>query len=270
MARGFLTFCDRLLSLFVALALLLMGAYAGFALWDNQQIYASVDNAQEGMRRVKEEAGEDRSRLFEELRAINSDMRAWLTLDNTLIDYPVVQGDTNYKYLNMDVYGNFSLAGSIFADFRCDPDFLDRYTLVHGHHMAERKMFGDLDLYKDETFFRENRTGTLILEDRTGTLILEDRTYSLRTIACLVVMATDEFIFNPTRWRDDIGELLIYARVTGVHYDDEAIERLLQENRDAKEGGRPPQIMALATCSSEYTDARTILLVEMIDLPAEE
>lgn len=261
MARGFLTFCDRLLSLLVALALLLMGAYAGFALWDNQQIYASVDNAQAGMRRVKEEAGEDRSRLFEEMRAINPDVRAWLTLDNTMIDYPVVQSTNNYRYLNMDVYGNFSLAGSIFADFRCDPDFRDRYTLVHGHHMAERKMFGDLDLYKDETFFRENRTGTLILEDRT---------YSLRTIACLVVMATDEFIFNPTRWTDDIGELLIYARVTGVHYDDEAIERLLQENRDAKEGGRPPQIMALATCSSEYTDARTILLVEMIDLPAEE
>ena len=122
-------------------------------------------------------------------------------------------------------------------------------------------MFGDLDLYKDEAFFWENRTGTLILEDRT---------YSLRTIACLVVRSVDEVIFNPTRWTDDIGELLIYARVTGVHYDDEAIERLLQENRDAKEGGRPPQIMALATCSSEYTDARTILLVEMIDLPAEE
>ena len=261
MARAFLKFCDGLLSAFVALVLLVAGCYAGYALWDNQQIYAAVDDAQADLLRVKQEAGEDRGKLFEDMRAINPDVRAWLTLDNTMIDYPVVQGPNNYAYLNTDVYGNFALAGSIFADFRCDPDFRDGYTLVHGHHMAERKMFGDLDLYKDETFFRENRTGTLILEDRT---------YSLRTIACLVVMATDEFIFSPTRWTDDIGELLIYARVTGVHYDDEAIERLLQENRDAKEGGRPPQIMALATCSSEYTDARTILLVEMIDLPAEE
>ena len=107
MARGFLSLCDRLLSLLVALALLLMGAYAGFALWDNQQIYASVDNAQAGMRRVKEEAGEDWSRLFEAMRAINPDVRAWLTLDNTMIDYPVVQSTNNYTYLNRDVYGNF-------------------------------------------------------------------------------------------------------------------------------------------------------------------
>lgn len=262
MARAFLKFCDGLLSAFVALVLLVVGCYSGYALWDNQQIYAAVDDAQADLLRVKQEAGEDATKLFEDMRAINPDVRAWLTLDNTMIDYPVLQGETNYSYINTDVYGNFALAGSLFADYRCDPDFLDRYTLVHGHHMANRKMFGDLDLYKDKTFFEENRTGSLILEDRV---------YSLLTIACLVIAANDSIIFRPDLWTDDIEEPLRYARSLALHYDDVQIERLLAQNEAAKTaGGRSPQILVLATCSGEYTDARTILLAEMIEAQPEE
>ncbi|MDO5378934.1 MAG: class B sortase [Clostridia bacterium] len=261
MARVFLNLCNRLLSAFVALALLAMGSYAGYALWDNSQIYTAAENVRADMLLYKPKVGEEESGpTLSELRAINPDVRAWLTLDNTMIDYPVVQGATNFSYLNTDVYGNFSLAGSIFADTRCDPNFGDRYTLIHGHHMAERRMFGDLDLYKDPKFFEENRTGTLILEDRI---------YSLVTIACLVAPANDEVFFTPERWADDIEEPLSLARETALHADDAMIARLLEEN-EAADGGRPPQILVLATCSSEYTDARTILLAEMQDYaPAE-
>lgn len=258
MARGFLNLCNRLLNLLVVLALLVMGLYAGYALWDNGQIYSAAENVRADMLLYKPKLAEDGDSApsLDELRAINPDVRAWLTLDNTMIDYPVVQTDDNYTYLNQDVYGNFALAGSIFADTRCDPDFHDRYTLIHGHHMAERRMFGDLDLYKDQKFFEENRTGTLILEDRI---------YSLVTIACLIVAANDSIIFRPQNWADDIEEPLRYARAAAMHYDDAMITRLLEENELAAGGGRPPQILVLATCSSEYTDARTILLAEMQD-----
>ena len=47
---------------------------------------------------------------------IASDMVAWITVDDTEIDYPVMQGATNSQYLNLDPYGNFSLSGSIFLD----------------------------------------------------------------------------------------------------------------------------------------------------------
>lgn len=258
MARGFLNLCNRLLNVAVGLALLVMGLYAGYALWDNGQIYSAAENVRTDMLLYKPKLAEDGEAgpTLDELRAINPDVRAWLTLDNTMIDYPVVQGATNFTYLNTDVYGNFSLAGSIFADTRCDPNFQDRYTLIHGHHMAERRMFGDLDLYKDQEFFKENRTGTLILEDRI---------YSLVTIACLVAAANDDVIFSPERWADDIEEPLRYARAAAMHYDDAMITRLLEENELAAGGGRTPQILVLATCSSEYTDARTILLAEMQD-----
>lgn len=246
----------------VLVALLVMGGYAGYALWDNAQIYSAAENVREDMLAYKPQQA-DEEEPFASLRAVNPDVVAWMTMDNTMIDYPVLMGSNNYEYLNRDVYGQFSLAGSIFADSRCDPDFHDGYTLIHGHHMAERRMFGDLDLYKDEAFFEANRTGTLILPDRI---------YSLRTFACLVVPANDAIIFSPDRWRDDISEPLAYARSdAALHADGEQIERLLAQNARALEAGEaPPQIVVLATCSSEYTDARTILLAEMQELPPQQ
>lgn len=92
---------------------------------------------------------------FDELRKLNPDVKAWITLDNTKIDYPVLQGDINLKYLNRDFFGDTSLSGNIFLDKRNSPDFKDEYSLVHGHHMEKRKMFGDLDLYRKKDFFKK-------------------------------------------------------------------------------------------------------------------
>ena len=58
------------------------------------------------------------------------------------------------------------MAGSIFLDSGCDNGFREPYALLYGHHMADHKMFGDLDLYEDRVFFDQNTTGELILPDR--------------------------------------------------------------------------------------------------------
>ena len=66
----------------------------------------------------------------ETLREISGYAVAWLTVDDTKIDYPLCQCDDNKFFLNHDPQGNYSLAGSIFLDFRNNPDFTDRYTWV--------------------------------------------------------------------------------------------------------------------------------------------
>lgn len=83
-----------------------------------------------------------------------------------------------YVYVNTDVYGDFSLAGSIFLDYRCAKDFSDPYSIVYGHHMSDSKMFGDIDKYKKKKFFDENRTGVLITPNKT---------FNLKIFAVLVV-----------------------------------------------------------------------------------
>ena len=91
-SRIFLKTANSLLSAVIVLFLVVAGAYSAYALWDNMQVYASVDDIQSQLLKYKPTPGEDNGPTFEELRAINPDVCAWITLDGTKIDYPVLQG----------------------------------------------------------------------------------------------------------------------------------------------------------------------------------
>lgn len=252
--RNILRAANALVSMVTILALLICGAYAAYALWDNNQVYQQAEDVQIQMLELKPEIEEDGGASFEELLAINPDVCAWLTVDNTAIDYPVLQGTTNHTYINTDVYGNFALAGSIFLDSRNDRTFSEPYSLLYGHHMADSRMFGDLDLFKDEEFFEENRTGTLILPDRA---------FELEIFSCLLIGASEDEIFDPTLWQEDINGLIQYTKQNALHLDESMISSI-----EADPDG--VQILAMSTCSSEFTDARTIVLAVMKPLtPAE-
>jgi len=239
---------NGLVSLFLALFLCVSGAYAAYALWDNSQVYAAVDDVQADLMKLKPTITEteDGGASFAELLAINPDVCAWVTLDGTEIDYPVVQGETNLTYINQDVYGSFALAGSIYLDSRNNRDFSDPYNLLYGHHMENSKMFGDLELYEDKTFFSENTTGTLILPNKA---------YHLEIFACLLVDAGDDNIFDPELWQTDINSLITYAQNNSLFLHEDAVNEL--KSMDS------PQVLALSTCSSDFTDARTIILAVM-------
>ncbi len=246
MARRIIKAADSFVNLIVILCLCVAGVYAAYALWDNNRIYTTASNVQVEMEKIKPVVEEDGGASFEELLAINPDVCAWVTLDNTKIDYPVLQGSTNLTYINQDVYGNFALAGSIFLDVRNNRDFSDAYSLLYGHHMENSKMFGDLDLYKDQTFFDENTTGMLILPDRA---------YNLEIFACMLVDAGDDNIFDVEQWQTDIDGLLSYVRSNSLHLHEKTISSLEQMSE--------PKVLALSTCSTEFTDARTIILAVM-------
>lgn len=256
--RTVLRAANSLFNLVVILLLLAAGSYSAFALWDNQRIYAAAGDVQADMIKLKPEViltEEDSGADFSELLAVNPDVCGWITLDNTNVDYPVLQGETNFTYINTDVYGNFALAGSIFLDTRCSKDFSDPYSLIYGHHMADSKMFGDLDLYKDEKFFQENTTGSLVLPGKA---------YQLEIIACLLVPASEDHIFEPTIWQDsNISRFLEFVESNALNLHDEILAEL-------KAAEKPFQILALSTCSYEYTDARTIVLTWMKPFSSEE
>lgn len=98
MAKTILRFLNAIVSLAVALCLVLAGAYSAYALWDNSRVYAAAENVQSDMLRLKPTVNEDGTEdeaSFAELRHINADVCGWVTLDNTQIDYPVLQGEDN-------------------------------------------------------------------------------------------------------------------------------------------------------------------------------
>jgi len=249
MARMILKAVNSFLNMVVILSLSVTGIYAGYALWDNNQVYAAAENVQADMMKLKPALGGDgdEGASFEELLAVNPDVCAWVTVDNTHIDFPILQGETNLSYINHDVYGNFALAGSIFLDSRNDREFRDTVSLLYGHHMEEGDMFGDLDLFKDRKFFEENKAGLLILPDRA---------YDLEIFACMLVEASEEAVFDPHEYEADIERLLDLTEQTAMYYDAGPVETL-------RESGGEKQILILSTCSTEFTDARTIVLAEM-------
>lgn len=247
LSRGFLKFANGLISFIVMCALLLCGSYAAYALWDNGQIYSAVDDAKADLLKLKPVIDEETGPGFEELLKLNPDVCAWLTLDGTEIDYPILQGEDNFSYINTNVYGDFSLSGALFLDSRNARDYSDRFSLVYGHHMENHLMFGDLDLYKDETFFNENSTGTLILPDKV---------YDLEIFACLLVPSNDKYVFDPERWQtDNIAALMTHVGENALH--------IRAAQADAVLASENPHILCLSTCSYEYTDARTIILAVM-------
>ena len=139
------------------------------------------------------------------------------------------------------------MAGSIFLDSGCDRSFRQKYSLLYGHHMENHQMFGDLDLYKKENFFNKNRTGTLYLPEEQ---------IHLEVLACLSVSSSEENIFTPEKWETETKGLLKFASDHAVLVHQDLLKELM-------ESGDSPRILAMSTCSSEFTDARTVLLAEM-------
>lgn len=240
--------CNRVFN--VVLAALLVGAtlFAGYSLWDNQQVYAEAKGVRDDLLNLRPKEGKDNRKAFEKLRKINPDVVAWITMDGTKIDYPIVQGEDDEEYLNKDVYGDFALSGSIFLDTQCNPSFTDAYSLVYGHHMENHLMFGDLDLYHDKKFFKKNTTGVLMTPDNT---------YGLEVLAVMTVNSSDSTIFSPTSWAKDCSGVVSYAVLKGEHVHNDVAEKIGADTSQER-------IVALATCSSEGTEARTVLLARIV------
>ena len=86
----------------------------------------------------------------------NPDCVAWITIEGTVIDYPVMYrpGQKNY-YLHRDFNGNHASAGALFIAENCDPGDSDN-VIIYGHHMNSGKMFAALNKYKKQSFYEEH------------------------------------------------------------------------------------------------------------------
>jgi len=85
------------------------------------------------------------AKVFETLLKINGDTKGWLTVNNTRIDYPVVQAKNNDFYLTRDFNKVTNSMGWIFMDYRNDINNLNHNTIIYGHNISNGGiMFGTL------------------------------------------------------------------------------------------------------------------------------
>lgn len=227
---------NALLDLTATVMMLILLFYGAYCLWDNYNINRAAFAA-DGLMRYKPAVQEDGSApTMEELRTLNDDVCAWITVDNTNIDYPVVQGTDNMQYVNTSVLGEFSLSGAIFLDSRCAADGSGDYLLLYGHHMDSGAMFGDIVKFLEQEYFDEHPSGTLTLCDGT--------VYGITFFACCAVDAADPVLYRPD---SSAGLERLMARIAQTAVCQREIT------------GTPERVIGLSTCLEAETNGRAVL-----------
>ena len=245
MTKGLHILVDGAAALFFLVCFL----YAGYALWDTYCVLREPEALKAELVEYRPESIEELEYSFQQLLSMNPDVCAWLTIDNTNIDYPVVQGKDNFEYLNMDILGEEATAGSIFLDYQNNREFRDFYSILMGHHMQGGKMFGDVGLFVDEDFFQKNHTGTIYLPDRI---------FELEIVAILSADAYDQTLYR-IKWdtAEEKEQLLAHIMETALFTRGEPL-------------APEDQLLALSTCSSSYTNARYLLICRIVVKGSEE
>ena len=103
---------------------------------------------------------------FAKLKKTNPDIYAWIRIEDTNIDYPIVQSptDDNY-YLEHTVEGKKGYPGSIYTESVNSKDFMDFNTLIYGHDMKNGTMFKHLHKFENADFFQKHVTVTIYTEE---------------------------------------------------------------------------------------------------------
>ena len=229
---------NRILSIMAGILILLMLSYGVYSLWDTYKIYANSFADEELLKFRPTDDGEDNPTL-KDLKKLNPDVKAWIQVPKTNIDYPVVQGQDDMEYINKNVYGEFELSGAIFLSCLNKDDFSDPYNMVYGHNMKNGGMFADVADFTNKEYFETHQKGKLYLTDATR---------KIRFFACMKVTAADAKIYHPDGYRkENLKDLLDYIQANAVQYRD---VNVADEN----------SLIALSTCSEAETNGRVVLI----------
>lgn len=229
---------NRILSIMAGILILLMLSYGMYSLWDTYKIYANSFADEELLKFRPTDDGEDNPTL-KDLKKLNPDVKAWIQVPKTNIDYPVVQGQDDMEYINKNVYGEFELSGAIFLSCLNKDDFSDPYNLVYGHNMKNGGMFADVADFTNKEYFETHQKGKLYLTDATR---------KIRFFACMKVTAADAKIYHPDGYhKENLKDLLDYIQANAVQYRD---VNVADEN----------SLIALSTCSEAETNGRVVLI----------
>ncbi len=231
--RDNLEHCIDILAMAVFLLLLVVGVYA---IIDIHNVNISALKDEEVARLTP-----DKDIDLEALQKINPEIIGWLRINDTKIDYPVLQTKDNNKYLVRDYRGEYATAGAIFVDYRND-GFNDDFTIIYGHRMNGSLMFGEIPRFEKKSFFSTHKDGVLYTENAIYDLEISD--YSVI----------------------DINETTIFALDINRNNRN---EKVISEIRDSAEQSRDikikagDKILVLSTCDKDSKHYRDILLVKM-------
>ena len=233
--------CSEAVNFMVLLAVLLLLAFGGYAMWDSKQVYRAAAPTHYGIYKPTAESGD---LSFQELRAINPEVFAWLTVYGTDIDYPIAQGPDNMKYINTNAKGQYSLSGAIFLDSGSPQDFSGFPSILYGHHMEKNAMFSEIGLFAEKSYFDAHRYGRIYFGGRE---------HGLEFFAFVRADAYDGAVFR--------------TNIAGQKARQAYLELLLSKAPHTRrvQVTAGDKIVLLSTCSASATNGRDILAAKLTD-----
>ena len=103
----------------------------------------------------------------------NKDTIGWIHMDNSKINYPFVQTNDNSYYLNHAFDHSETNTGTIFIDYRNNPDFSDKNTIFYGHGRLDNSMFGSIRMTLNDEWVNKSDTHLIQVETENHKMIYQ-------------------------------------------------------------------------------------------------
>lgn len=181
---------------------------------------------------------------FQELAAENPDLWGWVTIPDTVVDYPVMHTPKEpQKYLNADFSGAYSYPGTPFLDASCTSE--SDNLMVYAHNMMDGTMFRPLLKYGNLTYAKAHPTFRL-------DTLYEEREYQ-------VVCAFYDRVYYA---QEDVFKFYQFINATDAEEFDQVVAKI--KAKSLYDTGVNPQygdqLAMLITCSSHTDNGRFVLV----------
>lgn len=195
---------------------------------------------------------EDTPDILDEYKTLfekNKKLIGWLKIDDTIIDYPVMQTSDNKYYLEHNFNQEYDKNGSLFLDCSCSVYPRSTNLIIYGHHMKSGQMFGQLQKYAKESYYEKHK------EIQFDT-IYEKGTYEVMYVFRSQVYNEDDLVFKYYQfinansgtefqsYMEEMKKLSLYDTGVSAGYGD--------------------SLLTLSTCDNSQKDGRFVVVAKKI------
>ena len=180
----------------------------------------------------------------------NKKLIGWIKIEDTIIDYPVMQTVNNDYYLDHNFNQEKDKNGCIFMDYQCDVIEGSDNVILYGHHMQSGKMFGSLHKYSSEEYYQEHPKIQFDTIYEKGTYeimyVFRSKVYSEENVTFKYyqfINANSEKEFNS--YMNDMKALSLYDTQVTANYGD--------------------KLLTLSTCDYQEKEGRFVVVAKRVN-----
>ena len=179
----------------------------------------------------------------------NKKLIGWLKIDDTIIDYPVMQTTDNKYYLEHNFNQEYDKNGSLFLDCSCSVYPRSTNLIIYGHHMKSGQMFGQLQKYAKESYYEKHTT----IQFDT---IYEKGTYEIMYVFRSQVYNEDDLVFKYYQFINANSETEFDS-----YMEEMAALSLYDTGVTASYGD---SLLTLSTCDNSQKDGRFVVVARKV------